>query len=170
MSLTKLPFSRKLLSLGPIILLYISVLNEFDFNYLNLKYFSFNFPYILIFYWSLKGEGRLSYVLVFFAGLINDVVVGLPLGISSVTYLFICVFAVYLRNITLRVSLIKDWFFFLFTILVINSIFYSILVVFFNVKIDYYNLLFNVVYTFLFYYFFSYIFGYYLNLLRRTND
>ena len=170
MSLTKLPFSRKLLSLGPIILHYISVLNEFDFNYLNLKYFSFNFPYILIFYWSLKGEGRLSYVLVFFAGLINDVVIGLPLGISSVTYLFICVFAVYLRNITLRVSLIKDWFFFLFTILVINSIFYSILVVFFNVKIDYYNLLFNVLYTFLFYYFFSYIFGYYLNLLRRTND
>ena len=170
MSLTKLPFSRKLLSLGPIILLYFSVLNEFDFNYLNLKYFSFNFPYILIFYWSLKGEGRLSYVLVFFAGLINDVVIGLPLGISSVTYLFICVFAVYLRNITLRVSLIKDWFFFLFTILVINSIFYSILVVFFNVKIDYYNLLFNVLYTFLFYYFFSYIFGYYLNLLRRTND
>ena len=170
MSLTKLPFSRKLLSLGPIILLYISVLNEFDFNYLNLKYFSFNFPYILIFYWSLKGEGRLSYVLVIFAGLINDVVIGLPLGISSVTYLFICVFAVYLRNITLRVSLIKDWFFFLFTILVINSIFYSILVVFFNVKIDYYNLLFNVLYTFLFYYFFSYIFGYYLNLLRRTND
>ena len=49
MSLTKLPFSRKLLSLGPIILLYISVLNEFDFNYLNLKYFSFNFPFILIF-------------------------------------------------------------------------------------------------------------------------
>ena len=57
MTLSKLPFSRKLLSLGPIILLYISVLNEFDFNYLNLKYFSFNFPYILIFYWSLKGEG-----------------------------------------------------------------------------------------------------------------
>ena len=170
MSLTKLPFSRKLLTLGPIILLYISVLNEFDFNYLNLKYFSFNFPYILIFYWSLKGEGRLSYVLVFFAGLINDVVIGLPLGISSVTYLFICVFAVYLRNITLRVSLIKDWFFFLFTILVIDSIFYSILVIFFNVKIDYYNLLFNVLYTFLLYYFFSYIFGYYLNLLRRTND
>ncbi len=95
MSLTKIPFSRKLLSLGPIILLYISVLNEFDFNYLNLKYFSFNFPYILIFYWSLKGEGRLSYVLVFFAGLINDVVIGLPLGISSVTYLFICVFAIF---------------------------------------------------------------------------
>ncbi len=170
MSLSKIPISRKLLSLGPIILLYTSVLNEFDFNYLNLKYFSFNFPYILIFYWSLKGEGRLSYVMVFFAGLINDIVIGLPIGISSITYLFICVFAVYLRNITLRVSLIKDWFFFLFTILVINSILYSILVIFFNIKIEYYDLLFNVLYTFLLYYFFSYIFGYYLNLLRRIND
>ena len=170
MSFSKLPISRKILSSGPIILLYFSVLNEFDFNYLNLKHFSFNFPYILIFYWSLKGEGRLSYVLVFIAGLINDVVIGLPMGISSLMYLSICVFAVYLRNITLRPSLIKDWFFFLFTILVTTSVFYSILVIFFNIKIDYYNLLFNVLYTFLFYYFFSYIFGYYLNLLRRTND
>ena len=136
MSLTKLPFSRKLLSLGPIILLYISVLNEFDFNYLNLKYFSFNFPYILIFYWSLKGEGSLNYVLVFIAGLINDVVIGLPMGISSLTYLLICGFAAYLRNITLRPSLVKDWFFFLFTILVTTSFFYSILVIFFNVKVN----------------------------------
>ena len=67
MGLSKLPISRKILSLGPILLLYISVLNEFDFNYINFNYFSFNFPYILIFYWSLKGEGRLSYVLVFIA-------------------------------------------------------------------------------------------------------
>ena len=39
MALSKLPISRKILSLGPIILLYISVLNEFDFNYLNLNIF-----------------------------------------------------------------------------------------------------------------------------------
>ena len=170
MSLSKLPISRKILSLGPILLLYVSVLNEFDFNYLNFKYFSFNFPYILIFYWSLKGEGSLNYVLVFVAGLINDVVIGLPIGISSLTYLLICGFAAYLRNITLRPSLVKDWFFFLFTILVTSSFFYSILVIFFNVKVNYYDLLFNVLYTFFFYYFFSFIFGYYLNLLRRTND
>tara|TARA_B100000989_G_scaffold93727_1_gene68100 strand:+ start:284 stop:796 length:513 start_codon:yes stop_codon:yes gene_type:complete len=170
MALSKLPISRKILSLGPILLLYISVLNESDLNYLNFEYFSFNFPYILIFYWSLKGEGSLNYMLVFIAGLINDVVIGLPIGISSLTYLLICGFAVYLRNITLRPSLVKDWFFFLFTILVTSSFFYSILVIFFNVKVNYYDLLFNVLYTFFFYYFFSYIFGYYLNLLRRTND
>ena len=170
MALSKLPISRKILSLGPILLLYISVLNESDLNYLNFEYFSFNFPYILIFYWSLKGEGSLNYMLVFIAGLINDVVIGLPIGISSLTYLLICGFAVYLRNITLRPSLVKDWFFFLFTILVTSSFFYSILVIFFNVKVNYYDLLFNVLYTFFLYYFFSYIFGYYLNLLRRTND
>ena len=31
---------NKLLELGPILILYIAVLNEFDFNYLNLAYFS----------------------------------------------------------------------------------------------------------------------------------
>ena len=32
---------NKLLELGPILILYIAVLNEFDFNYLNLAYFSY---------------------------------------------------------------------------------------------------------------------------------
>ena len=65
---------KKLLEKGPIILLIISVLNEFDFNYLNLKYFSFNFPFILIYYWSLKRSGSLGYGLIFLSGLFNDVV------------------------------------------------------------------------------------------------
>ena len=52
---------NKLLELGPLFLLYISVLNEFDFNYLQLTYFSFNFPFILIFYWSLKKPENLGY-------------------------------------------------------------------------------------------------------------
>ena len=84
---------NKLLELGPILILYIAVLNEFDFNYLNLAYFSFNFPFILIFYWSLRKPENLGYGLIFFAGLINDVVIGFPLGIRSFAYLFICGFA-----------------------------------------------------------------------------
>ena len=47
---------KKILSSIPIILLFISVLNNYDFNYLGLKYFSFNFSYILIFYYSLKKK------------------------------------------------------------------------------------------------------------------
>ena len=46
-------FYYKVYSLLPLIFLLISVLNEFDFNYLNLDYFSFNFPFILIFYFKL---------------------------------------------------------------------------------------------------------------------
>jgi hypothetical protein len=73
----------KFYSYLPLIILLISVLNEFDFNYLNLKYFSFNFPFILIFYFTLKDFRYFDYSFVFIAGLINDTVVGLPLGISS---------------------------------------------------------------------------------------
>ncbi len=52
--LGRFSYFKTILEKGPIILLIVSVLNEFDFNYLNLKYFSFNFPFILIYYWSLK--------------------------------------------------------------------------------------------------------------------
>ena len=97
----------------PILVLFVSVLNEFDFNYLNIDYFSFNFPLILIFYFTLKEYNKFDYLLVFIAGLINDTVVGLPLGISSFSYIVVCIFASYLRNITIRPHLIKDWFYFL---------------------------------------------------------
>ena len=115
--MTKNEFSKvkifgSLLRNVPLLLLFISVLNEFDFNYLEITFFSFNFPYILIFYWSLKKTESLGYGLIFIAGLINDVVVGFPIGISSLTYLLICGFAAYLRNITLRPNLFKDWMFF----------------------------------------------------------
>ena len=71
----------------PLFVLFISVMNEFDFNYLNLKYFSFNFPFILIFFFTLKDFKNFDYILVFIAGLINDTVVGLPLGISSFSFI-----------------------------------------------------------------------------------
>ena len=156
---------QKLLVNAPIIVLFISVLNEFDFNYLELKYFSFNFPFILIFFWSLKKSESLGYGLIFLAGLFNDVVVGLPIGISSFCYLIICGFAGYLRNITLRPSLIKDWLFFLITILVVNSVMYSSLVLFFSVNLDYNDILVNLLFTFLFYVIFANIFEIYLKLV-----
>ena len=158
-------YLKKILEKGPIILLIVSVLNEFDFNYLNLKYFSFNFPFILIYYWSLKRSGSVGYGLIFLSGLINDVVVGLPIGLSALSYLLICGFSAYLRNITLRPSLIKDWFFFGFAILVVNSIAYVIMSLFFDFNIDYPNILVNILFTFLFYTIFSNIFDYYHRLV-----
>ena len=140
-NISKLSNFKKVLEKGPIILLIVSVLNEFDFNYLNLKYFSFNFPFILIYYWSLKRSGSLGYGLIFLSGLFNDIVTGLPIGVSSLAYLLICGFSAYLRNITLRPSAIKDWFFFGFTILVVNSLIYLVISLIFNVQLIYYSIL-----------------------------
>ena len=46
----------------PMILLFVSVMNDFDFNDVGLKYFSFNFSYILIFYYTLKRKEALGYI------------------------------------------------------------------------------------------------------------
>tara|TARA_Y100001970_G_scaffold25885_1_gene30962 strand:+ start:2607 stop:3125 length:519 start_codon:yes stop_codon:yes gene_type:complete len=155
----------------PIILLFISVLNEFDFNYMNFKYFSFNFPYILIFYWSLKKPDYLGYGLIFISGLFNDVVVGTPIGLSSFSYLLICGFAAYLRYITLRPSLTKDWIFFLVTIIFVNSINFLILEIFFTIKMDLVYLSINIILTFLFYVIFANIFDFYQKVVfGKTND
>ena len=133
----------------PIILLFISVLNEFDLNYLNLKYFSFNFPFILIFFFTLKDFKHFDYLLVFIAGLINDTVVGLPLGISSLSYTLICIATSYIRNITIRPNPIKDLFYFLFIICLINSINYSILSLFFSYNLILMNFVVNIFFTFI---------------------
>ena len=41
-SLNKSPFLKIFLSYAPFIMLFFSVFNEFDFNYLKLDYFAFN--------------------------------------------------------------------------------------------------------------------------------
>ena len=142
----------------PILALFISVFNEFDLNYLNIDYFSFNFPFILIFYFALKEYQRFDYFLVFIAGLVNDTVVGLPLGLSSLSYILICIFATYLRNITISPNLIKDWFYFLFIISLINSINYSVLFLFFSYELDITLFIVNNFFTFVFYIIFSVFF------------
>ena len=156
----------KLYSWLPIILLIISVLNEFDLNYLNLDYFSFNFPFILIFFFTLKEFKHFDYFFVFLAGLVNDTVVGLPLGISSLSYILICIATSYFRNITIRPNPIKDWFYFLFVISLLNSINYSILTLFFSFNLILMDYLVNTFFTFCFYMIFVQIFKYYLKGLN----
>ena len=151
----------------PILLLIVSVLNEFDLNYLQLDYFSFNFPFILIFFFTLKDFKHFDYLLVFLSGLINDTVVGLPLGLSSLSYILICIATSYFRNITIRPNQIKDWFYFLFVISLINSINYSILTLFFSYTLVLMDYLVNTFFTFLFYIIFVSIFKLYL---KGIND
>ena len=159
-------FLPKLYYWLPVLVLFISVLNEFDINYLNLNYFSFNFPFILIFFFTLKEFKHFDYLFVFIAGLINDTVVGLPLGISSLSYMLICIATSYFRNITIRPNPVKDWFYFLFIISLVNSINYTILTLFFTYDLILWSYIINTFFTFLFYLVFISIFKIYLKVIN----
>ena len=163
-------FIKLILSKVPIILLFVSVLNDYDFNYLGLKYFSFNFSYILIFYYSLKKSESLGYTYIFIAGLFNDVAIGTPIGLSSLMYLILCVAASYLRNITLRPSLIKDCIFFLITILIINSLLFVSLTFIFNFTLSYLDQITNIIFTFIFYFLFSNLFNFFDKNYMGSNN
>ena len=82
----------------------------------------------------------------------------------------VCIFASYLRNITLRPNRLNDWFFFGFTILVVNSLMYAISNIFFNVQIVYEDILVNILFTFLFYFIFSQLFEYYKNFIFGASN
>ncbi|AFS47766.1 hypothetical protein HIMB5_00010140 [alpha proteobacterium HIMB5] len=163
-------FFRSFLKVFPLVLLFISVFNEFDANYFGVPFLSFNFAYILIFFCTLKAIDHFGYGLIFIAGLINDTVTGLPLGLSSFCYMVICVFSSYFRSITLRPTIMKDWLFFLITISVANSINYLVLYLYFGVSIDYRFLLVNNFTTFLLYFFFYFIFGLYYKKFIGKSD
>ena len=143
----------------PTLILFLSVLNEIDFNYLAIEYFSFNFAHVLIFYWTLKNPYYLSYGSIFIAGLINDVVIGIPIGISSFCYLLICTVTAYLRNITLTPNFINDWLSLLFTILLINSIQVMSLDLIFSIEVNYMKYFINSGFTFILYPLFLFIFN-----------
>ena len=150
-SLNKSNFFKSLISYLPVFFLFFSVLNEFDLNYLKIDNFSFNFVYILVLYWTLRGSEDLGYFSIFIAGIINDVVIGLPIGLSSFCYLLICVFTSYIRQITLGPKFINDWFAFIVAILLVNSIQVLILDLIFLIEVDYMRYLINSGFTFIFY-------------------
>ena len=83
------------------------------------------------------------------------------IGISSLNFLLICGFSAYLRNITLRPSLIKDWIFFLVTVLVINSLSYILMTFTFDSEMNYFDIIVNTLFTFLLYFVFSFLFGFF---------
>ena len=170
-SLNKSTFLKVLLSYLPLIILFFSVFNEFDFNYLKIENFSFNFVYILIFYWTLRNPDSLGYFSIFLAGIINDVVIGIPIGISSLCYLILCAVTAYIRNITLSPNFVKDWFSFLFTMVLINSIQVIIIDLIFLLEISYMNYVISTGFTFLFYPMFFVIFNTLSQIIsQKKND
>ena len=156
----KLNIKNKLLQYFPLLLLYFSVLNEFDVDVANLGLLSFNLPFIIIFYWSLKDPDQIGNGLIFISGIFNDVTLGYPIGVSSFIYLTIIAFAAYLRNITLRPNIYKDSIVFLIAILFANSVNSLILSFVFSIEINFFEIITNITFTFLLYFLFARIFYY----------
>ena len=95
----------------PLITLYYLSISEIDTHFSNMfEILSFNLQIIIIYYWMLKNSSVLGNGHIFFAGIINDVVMGLPLGISSISYLTVSFVASYIRQVTVNMSLFTDWF------------------------------------------------------------
>ena len=158
-SLNKNTLIKSLLFYLPLFLLFLSVLNEIDFNYLKIEYFSFNFAHILIFYWTLKNPRYLNYGSIFLVGIVNDVVISMPVGFSSFCYLLICAVTAYLRNITIKPNFINDWISFLITILLVNSIQVISLDIIFSTEVNYMRYLTNSGFTFILYPVFVFLFN-----------
>ena len=79
MILFKRNFIKRFFSLIPLLILFFLAFSETDLNFEKVSFLSFNLIYILIFYWVLKNPEILGYGFIFLAGIVNDVVIGLPI-------------------------------------------------------------------------------------------
>ena len=136
----------------PLLFLFFLAFTGFDLSFFLFKNnYSFNFIYLVIFYWVLKKPDRLGYGLIFLAGIINDVIQNFPIGISPINYLLLCSIAAFIRNRTLVPSLLYDWIFFLIAIVIISSVNFLILTMVFEYPIKYGTLMFGSFITFIIY-------------------
>ena len=138
----------KFFELLPILFLFFISLN--GNSIIDLKYFSINVHYILVYYWVLRQPEALGYGLIFLSGIISDVVFGLPLGINSLSLLIVAAVAAYVRVVTVRITLINDWISFIPALLIANLIYFFSLY-FSNYSTDYLFLFKNSIFSFIFY-------------------
>jgi len=164
-------FKEGFLRLLPLILLIYMCISEFHAQFYYWKIFSFNIQFIIIYYWILRDPSILGYGFVFLCGIINDVILSLPLGTSALSYLFVSLVAAYVRNATVRSTLFTDWFTFVIAILVGNFITYFLLKKFTVMKVEYDSMFFNSLFTFILYPAFWGLFELYRRLINlRTYD
>jgi len=165
-------FRSKLGNTGPIILLYFLSITEIDTQFSNyFEILSFNLQFIIIYYWILRDPSVLGNGHVFFAGIINDVIMGLPMGTSPLTYLITSFIAIYIRSVTVKMTLFTDWFTFIIAIFFANLLYFILMLNFSSLSITYLDLFYNSLFTFLFYPLFWVIFNSYRMLLGvRIHD
>ncbi len=157
---------RKTINFGPIILLYYLSVSEIDTNFENqFEILSFNIQLIIIYFWTLKRPSVLGNGHIFFAGLINDVVTGVPLGLSSLSYLIVSLIATYIKNMTVNTTIASDWFTFFIAIVLSNSLFLILLSNFSNISLSFIEISYDTFFTLIFFPFFWFLFSYYNSII-----
>ena len=161
----------KILNLGPLILLYYLSISEIDSHFENyFEILSFNIQLIIIYYWSLKRPEVLGNGHVFFAGILNDVVMGLPIGLSSLTYLVVSLVSTYVKNMTVNTRITTDWFTFFFAIFFSNILLLVLLTNFSEIKINLVDVSYNTFFTLIFFPFFWFLFSLYNSILISSKN
>tara|TARA_B100000315_G_scaffold123487_1_gene113487 strand:- start:4009 stop:4503 length:495 start_codon:yes stop_codon:yes gene_type:complete len=153
----------KFLVLLPVLLLFFISLS--GNSIIDLRFFSVNVHYILVYFWILRQPRNLGFGYIFLSGIISDVVFGYPLGVNALSLLIIGAVAAYIRVVTVRITLVNDWISFIPALLFANFIYFFSLY-FSNYSIDYLYLLKNSVFTFIFYPILWTIFSTILNLSK----
>jgi len=157
---------RKLINLGPLILLYYLSISEIDSHFENyFEILSFNIQLIIVYFWVSKRPEALGGGHIFFAGIINDVVTGFPLGLSSLSYLTVSLVATYVKNMTVNTRITTDWFTFFIAIFFSNLIFFILLSNFSGITVSVTEISYNTFFTLIFFPFFWFIFTYYNSII-----
>ena len=153
----------KFFGILPLILLFFISLN--GSSIINIKFFSVNIHYILVYYWVLRQPQSLGYGFIFLSGIISDVVLGFPIGINALSLLFVAGVAAYVRVVTVRITLVNDWISFIPALLFANFVYFTSLY-FSNYSVEYIYLLENSIFTFIFYPILWGLFSLILNLTK----
>ena len=126
--MAKISIINKIFNSGPLLLLYYLCISEIDTNLEKVfEIFTLNFQIILIYFWVLKRPEIMANGHIFVAGLINDVVMGFPLGISSLSYLIMIFFGTYVRNKSVNTTIASDWFTFFMAMIFSNILFFTLI-------------------------------------------
>ena len=163
MASTYKQFKFRLFDLIPLFLLFFISFN--GNSIIDLKFFSFNAHYILVYFWVLKKPQNMGYGFIFLSGLVTDVVFGLPLGVNALSLLVIAGVAAYVRSVTVRVSLINDWISFI-PALVLSNFIYFLSLYFAEYSINYLFFIKETFFTFIFYPILWIIFSLILNIIK----
>ena len=153
----------KFFGILPLVLLFFISLN--GSSIINIKFFSVNIHYILVYYWVLRQPQSLGYGFIFLSGIITDVVLGFPIGINALSLLFVAGVAAYVRVVTVRITLVNDWISFIPALLFANFVYFTSLY-FSNYSVEYIYLLKNSIFTFIFYPILWGLFSLILNLIK----